>query len=91
MIDEWFIKDENSLPPVYILQPISSKLPYFNRQDEPEKRKDDQGRWWTNFETIQSQLRCAAKIGKEEGKLSEQQAMKYIISGSSSSLMNLSL
>ena len=81
LLDEWFLRDDNCVPPVHILQPISSKLPYFNRQDEPEKRKADQGQWWSVFETIQSHLKFAAQVCNKDGSMSEEQARKYIISG----------
>ena len=81
LLDEWFLLDENTLPPVYQLQPISSKLPYFSRQDEAEKMKADQGVWWRTFETIQSQLKWAAKCCLSEGKVTEEQARQFIISG----------
>ena len=30
MVDEWYLCDENSVPPVYILQPISAKIDNYN-------------------------------------------------------------
>ncbi|XP_038054567.1 NACHT domain- and WD repeat-containing protein 1-like [Patiria miniata] len=80
MLDTWFIRDDNCVPPVYVLQPISSKLPYFNRQDEPEKMKENRGEWWTTFELIQGQLRFAANEAEKRGLLTAEQAKKYRIS-----------
>ncbi|XP_038054566.1 NACHT and WD repeat domain-containing protein 2-like [Patiria miniata] len=79
-LDTWFIRDDNCVPPLYVLQPISSKLPYFNRQDEPEKMKANQGEWWTTFELIQGQLRFAANEAEKQGLLTAEQARKYRIS-----------
>jgi len=36
LIEEWFRLDENSVPLQYVLQPISSKLAYFNDPSNPE-------------------------------------------------------
>lgn len=32
LMDKWYIQDENTVPPVYILQPISSILTNFNNK-----------------------------------------------------------
>ena len=80
-LDTWFRRDDNCVPPVYVLQPISSKLPYFSRQDEPDKMKEHQGEWWETFELLQDQLRVAANEAERRGLLSPDQAKKYRISG----------
>ena len=29
LLDKWFLKDKNNLPPMYVLQPITSKIPHY--------------------------------------------------------------
>ncbi|XP_064630208.1 NACHT domain- and WD repeat-containing protein 1-like isoform X2 [Lineus longissimus] len=57
---DWYKEDKNSLPNVYTLQPITSRLPYFINNEEPEKKKEAQDKWWADFEMIQSTLSSAA-------------------------------
>ncbi|XP_022102527.1 NACHT domain- and WD repeat-containing protein 1-like [Acanthaster planci] len=79
-LDKWFICDENCIPPVYVLQPISSRLPYFNRQDDPEKMRAHKTEWWATFEQVQGQLRFAANQAEKRGLLAADRAKKYRIS-----------
>ena len=37
LLDNWYKKDENTVPPVYILQPISSILTNFNNKVRPKQ------------------------------------------------------
>ncbi|XP_070534263.1 NACHT and WD repeat domain-containing protein 2-like [Ptychodera flava] len=79
-LDEWFQRDDNSVPPMYILQPISSKLTHFNDNANPDKMSSDRNKWWGVFETIQQQLRDASTVCKKKGKFNDKQASKYQIS-----------
>ena len=38
LLEEWFVKDENAVPPVYLLQPITSKFPMY--ADDTEENTD---------------------------------------------------
>lgn len=38
LMDDWFMKDCNAVPHVYVLQPITSKLDHFN--DDAEENAD---------------------------------------------------
>ncbi|XP_077990677.1 NACHT and WD repeat domain-containing protein 2-like [Glandiceps talaboti] len=80
LIDDWFIKDVNAVPPVYRLQPISSKLAHFNDNDNPDKMGADRSKWWDIFETLQKQLRHASSVCQKKGQFNEKQASKYTIS-----------
>ena len=76
LLNRWFYRDENSVPPVYVLQPITVHLPHFNDNAEPEKRRDARNAWWEQFERMQMVLRQAASK-----KLNHDDANKYFISG----------
>ena len=76
VLSRWFYRDENSVPPVYVLQPITVHLPHFNDNIDVEKRREARKEWWEQFEAMQVILRQAAST-----KLSEIDAAKYFISG----------
>ena len=76
LLNRWFYRDENSVPPVFVLQPITVHLPHYNDNAEPEKRRDARNAWWEQFERMQMVLRQAASK-----KLNHDDANKYFISG----------
>lgn len=77
LLVHWFYRDENSVPPVYVLQPITVHLPHFNDNNGEEKRRNARKEWWKQFETMQDILRQAATE-----KLKKTDVAKYFISGS---------
>ena len=40
LLTEWFLLDKNIVPPIYRLQSIRSKLPYYADDTEPDKKKE---------------------------------------------------
>ncbi|XP_077990681.1 NACHT domain- and WD repeat-containing protein 1-like [Glandiceps talaboti] len=79
-LDEWFRKDTNAVPPVYILQPISSKLVHFTDHANPDKMAADRNTWWQVFETLQGQLKYAAVMCERKKIFNAKQADKFRIS-----------
>ena len=76
LLNHWFYHDENSDPPVYVLQPITVHLPHFNDNAEAEKRENARNAWWEQFKRMQKVLRQAASK-----KLNQDDIKKYVISG----------
>ncbi len=76
LLAHWFYRDENSVPPVYVLQPITVHLPHFNDNSDAEKRRNARSTWWEQFERMQVVFRQAASK-----KLNDNDAAKYFISG----------
>ena len=37
LLKHWYWRDDNSIPPVYVLQPISSRLPHYNELRDLEQ------------------------------------------------------
>ena len=60
MVIRWFKKDENALPPVYVLQPISSEFPDFLSPNR-DMMKSAKKQWWNVFESLQGILVNGAK------------------------------
>uniref|UniRef100_A0A2C9K456 DUF4062 domain-containing protein n=1 Tax=Biomphalaria glabrata TaxID=6526 RepID=A0A2C9K456_BIOGL len=51
LIDQWYFKDDNSIPPAYYLQPITSQLPYFlDNSSQFESQKKAQIEEWNRIE-----------------------------------------
>ena len=69
------------MPPIHILQPITTKLKdYYNDKDQ-EKRKLDRDKWWEIFKRLQRVLRQAANCAIEEGVFTKEDMHKYFFSG----------
>ncbi len=78
LLNKWFIKDDNLVPAMYILQPVRSLLPnYNNRSVSAEERSEASGKWWAAFESMQVILREASA----KASLNEDEVAKYRISG----------
>ena len=80
-MDEWFLKDTNAVPPVHVLQPITTKLKHFNNEDNPDLQRTDRSKWWQVFETLQRTLQLAATKAKTDGVFDKHQMHKYFQSG----------
>ena len=39
ILDDWFQKDENTSPGRFILQPVTSRFPFFNDESEANKQR----------------------------------------------------
>ncbi|XP_078423676.1 NACHT domain- and WD repeat-containing protein 1 [Cetorhinus maximus] len=76
---DWFWKDENAIPPVYILQPITTHLPYYS-DARPEKGEEHQKAvqsWSELQQQIVDLLRTAATQAEEEGRMKKEAKHKY--------------
>ena len=69
LLDSWYISDNNTIPPLSILQPIDSQLKNFLNKKEPTLQAADAAAWWV----IQSKLQGA-------GNVSNNIALKSVIS-----------
>ena len=78
LLTKWFIRDDNLVPPMYILQPVKELLPnYNNRSVSNEERSKASDEWWTAFEGMQKILREASTKALKK----EEEIAKYRISG----------
>ena len=76
LIERWFQRDDNAVPPEYVLQSISSQFPDFNGASEEEAREQARKEWWDVFLGLQEALKNAAKKA-----LDKELARKYFVSG----------
>eukprot|EP00026_Physarum_polycephalum_P000620 Phypoly_transcript_00621.p1 GENE.Phypoly_transcript_00621~~Phypoly_transcript_00621.p1 ORF type:complete len:1433 (-),score=188.40 Phypoly_transcript_00621:46-4263(-) len=73
LIPRWYLLDTNAVPPVYILQTITTFIPDF-RSNDNAARNAAGGRWWKIFEELTRLLRIGASA------LLEGEQEKYFMS-----------
>ncbi|XP_060071031.1 NACHT domain- and WD repeat-containing protein 1-like [Ylistrum balloti] len=74
LLNKWYLRDDNAVPPEYVLQPISRVLPNIMSKDaEQYKAANDQ--WTSDIGIIQTTLDQAARQS-----LPENEAEKYYVS-----------
>ncbi|XP_078676677.1 NACHT domain- and WD repeat-containing protein 1-like isoform X1 [Branchiostoma floridae x Branchiostoma belcheri] len=80
VITEWYLKDDNAVPAVCLLQPITSKFKYYTDMEpanESLRLKDKEG-WYQVTVQLENILRTAVKAAHKEGLVTEEQQHKYI-------------
>ena len=78
LLQNWFKRDDNLVPPMYILQPIRDLLPNYNNWSvSAEERSKASSEWWQAFERMQVILRDVA----EKTLVNEEEISRYKISG----------
>ncbi|XP_035676380.1 NACHT domain- and WD repeat-containing protein 1-like isoform X4 [Branchiostoma floridae] len=80
VIKEWYLKDDNAVPAVCLLQPITSKFKYYTDMEpanESLRQKDKEG-WYQVTAQLENILRTAVKAAHKEGLVTEEQQHKYI-------------
>lgn len=78
LLKHWYWRDNNSVPPVYVLQPISSRLPHYNELRDLELRSEARGKWWAAYERLHVIMRRAA-----DKVLTKDERRKFYMSGES--------
>ncbi|VDI78486.1 Hypothetical predicted protein, partial [Mytilus galloprovincialis] len=68
LLSKWYLKDDNCVPPQYILQPISSHLPEFIVKQNKEKQNVAKDQWWKESDMMFDSLVTGAEkaLTKEE-------------------------
>ncbi|CAH1790955.1 unnamed protein product [Owenia fusiformis] len=80
LLEEWFVRDDNIVPPVYNLRPISSILTNYHNMEDSTLRQADRNKWWQVFDGLQSLLQQASDTCVKQGTIEPQQRDKYFIS-----------
>ncbi|XP_035670187.1 NACHT domain- and WD repeat-containing protein 1-like [Branchiostoma floridae] len=83
LLEEWYVKDENAVPPEYVLQPIEAKLPHYgDRSEENEELMAHYHNVWLNtFNALQDLLYKSAQAAHQRRAISTKQLSKYQLSG----------
>ena len=88
LLKEWYQLDGNAVPPVYQLQPITSKFPHFISPDK-KLRGADQNSWWETFQKLQRLIWTLAKMAVAEKKMSPERGHHFLMSGMRATLCSL--
>ncbi|KAL8615116.1 hypothetical protein ACOMHN_054485 [Nucella lapillus] len=80
LLDTWYKRDDNSVPPVYILQPISSILTNFNNKRHQRMMELDQNTWWETLGKLQKIIRKSAQVLFLTKRLDRDQVHNYFMS-----------
>nr|CAI5835187.1 unnamed protein product [Callosobruchus analis] len=88
LIDTWYRKDSNAVPPISVLQPISSILINFNNKRIPKLQAEDQAKWWDTLGKFQKLFRKAAASLNEQGKMDHDAMHNYFMSVTEREVIN---
>jgi WD40 repeat protein len=80
LLSGWYQLDNNTVPPIYQLQPITSQFPHFNDYSHPDLCKKDQEAWWIVFDDLQQLFWKSSHLAVEQGLMSTEEACQYQIS-----------
>uniref|UniRef100_A0A6P7FQL4 NACHT and WD repeat domain-containing protein 2 n=1 Tax=Diabrotica virgifera virgifera TaxID=50390 RepID=A0A6P7FQL4_DIAVI len=88
LIDIWYKKDANAVPPISVLQPISSILINFNNKRIPKLQAEDQAKWWDILGKFQKLFRKAAASLNQQGKMDNDATHNYFMSVTEREVIN---
>ncbi|CAF3724767.1 unnamed protein product [Rotaria socialis] len=87
LLQQWYQLDTNCVPPAYILQNISSVIPYFISKDIDEIKKADK-EWRVINNRLRLCLRQAAEKCLERGQITESDYDEFFISVTEKEIIN---
>ncbi|XP_058799223.1 NACHT and WD repeat domain-containing protein 2 isoform X2 [Phymastichus coffea] len=88
VLDQWYKKDSNAVPPTSILQPISSILKNFNNKRIPKLQQEDQAIWWDTMVKMQKLFRKGAQALFNSGKFDKDTMHNYFMSVTEREVIN---
>ena len=77
LLDKWYRADINAVPPVSIVQPITTHLVHFLNKRVPQLQARDSGIWWGTLPKMQLMLRKASQALYANGKLTFDEMHNY--------------
>ncbi|KAJ0171169.1 hypothetical protein K1T71_013368 [Dendrolimus kikuchii] len=88
LLDTWYKKDSNAVPPVSVLQPISSILINFNNKRVPKLQAEDQAVWWDTLGKMQKLFRKSSSQLYNAGKIDKDTMHNYFMSVTEREVIN---
>ncbi|XP_065592100.1 NACHT and WD repeat domain-containing protein 2 [Cyrtonyx montezumae] len=80
IIEEWYCRDENAVPPAYYLRPKSEMLKSYQNTMESSSNSMNENKWQDISEEIKKIFKTAVKLLYEKGKMKHSQAKRYLSS-----------
>ncbi|BES94311.1 NAHypothetical proteinT domain [Nesidiocoris tenuis] len=87
-LDTWYRKDSNAVPPISVLQPISSILVNFNNKRIPKLQQHDQAVWWDTLGKMQKLFRKGSLSLFNQGKIDKDIMHNYYMSVTEREVIN---
>ncbi|CAJ1059601.1 NACHT domain- and WD repeat-containing protein 1 [Xyrichtys novacula] len=83
LLTRWFLKDNNAVPPTYILQPITAFYPHYSdlRPESGPQRDKDVLSWRFTETQLLRLLRSAATDAEAAGDITAAQKQRFLTSG----------
>ncbi|NXL07609.1 NWD2 protein, partial [Mesembrinibis cayennensis] len=80
ILEEWYCRDENAVPPAYYLRPKSEMLKNYQNTMESPSNSTNENKWQDISEEIKKIFKTAVKLLYEKGKMKHSQAKRYLSS-----------
>ncbi|NXK54667.1 NWD2 protein, partial [Chauna torquata] len=80
ILEEWYCRDENAVPPAYYLRPKSEMLKSYQNTMESSSNSMNENKWQDISEEIKKIFKTAVKLLYEKGKMKHSQAKRYLSS-----------
>ncbi|XP_060582877.1 NACHT and WD repeat domain-containing protein 2-like [Ruditapes philippinarum] len=80
----WYKKDTNQLPPIYVLQPISSIIPGYKDKDNKEAK----AQWNDVYDKLRAEFKFASDACFQKNLISEVDRHKYYMSVTEAEIFN---
>ncbi|NWJ05221.1 NWD2 protein, partial [Crypturellus undulatus] len=80
ILEDWYCRDENAVPPAYYLRPKSEMLTSYQNTMESSSNPVNENKWQDVSEEIKKIFKTAVKLLYEKGKMKRSQAKRYLSS-----------
>ncbi|KFQ16056.1 Leucine-rich repeat and WD repeat-containing protein KIAA1239, partial [Leptosomus discolor] len=80
ILEEWYCRDENAVPPAYYLRPKCEMLKSYQNTMESSSNSMNENKWQDISEEIKKIFKTAVKLLYEKGKMKHSQAKRYLSS-----------
>eukprot|EP00062_Callorhinchus_milii_P006970 gi/632948271/ref/XP_007889499.1/ PREDICTED: leucine-rich repeat and WD repeat-containing protein KIAA1239-like [Callorhinchus milii] len=77
VLEEWYRRDENALPPIYYLQGKAEVLPHYYDERDRASRELARAVWLSNYREMKAIFSTTVRMCVEDGTMGSEQARKY--------------
>ncbi|XP_044216744.1 LOW QUALITY PROTEIN: NACHT domain- and WD repeat-containing protein 1 [Thunnus albacares] len=90
LLQQWFLKDNNAVPPTYILQPITAHFPHYSdlRPESGPQHDKDVLSWRLTETQLLQLLRSAATDAEAAGDITAEQKQLFYTSGQTAEMLH---